>query len=64
MRTITLLVAALALTALPAGAAGAGEKMYREFVAEGQIYGDERWQRYVRDIGERLLRHTTDAGRE
>lgn len=66
MRTAALLVAfvALALPALPAGAAGAGEKMYREFVAEGQIYGDERWQRYVRDIGERLLRHTTDAGRE
>ena len=64
MRTATLLAIALGLLAFPAGAAGAGEKMYREFVEEGQIYADERWQRYVRDIGARLLRHTTDAERE
>ena len=44
--------------------AGAGEDLYEEFVAENQLYPDERWQRYVRDIGERLLAHTPDAGKE
>ena len=64
MRAARLFAIALALVALPVGAAGAGEKMYREFVEKGQLYADERWQKYVRDIGERLLRHTTDANRE
>lgn len=48
----------------PVANAGSGEKMYKEFVAKGQLYGDERWQNYVRDIGERLLAHTEDAGKE
>ena len=63
MRVAKLVALAFALAALPAGA-GAGEKMYREFVEKGQLYADERWQDYVREIGERLLRHTTDEGRE
>ena len=53
----------LALAAAPAFA-GAGEKMLREFQEEDQIYPDERWQEYVRAIGERLLAHSRDRGRE
>ena len=44
--------------------AGVGEDLYDEFVAENQLYPDERWQRYVRDIGERLLAHTSDSGKQ
>ena len=63
MRVAKFVALAFALAALPAGA-GAGEKMHREFVEKGQLYADERWQNYVREIGERLLRHTADEGRE
>lgn len=59
--------AALGLAVLAAGppaAAGAGEKMYKEFVEKNVIYADERWQRYVREIGARLLAQTSDAGRQ
>ena len=56
-------IAVVALAACLANA-GPGEKMYREFVAGNQLYADERWQQYVRDIGERLLEHTPDAGEE
>lgn len=41
--------------------AGPGEKMYNEFVEAGQIYQDEAWQSYVRQIGARLLVETPDA---
>ena len=44
--------------------AGAGEDLLEEYVADNQLYPDERWQRYVRDIGERLLAHTPDSGKE
>lgn len=51
------------LAATPAHA-GAGEKMYKKFVEENQIYADERWQSYVQRIGARLLERSPDAGKE
>ena len=42
---------------------GAGEKMYHEFREKGQIYPDERWQRYLQDIGERLLASAPKRGK-
>ena len=57
-------IAIVACTLAPSANAGAGEKMYKEFVAKGQLYGDEHWQTYVRDLGQRLLQHTPDAGKE
>jgi predicted Zn-dependent protease len=57
------LAAGLAI-ALPAVAAGPGEKVYREMVEKDQIYQDEEWQAYVKAIGERLLAVTPDAGEE
>ena len=50
----------IALTA----SAGAGKDLYEELVADNQLYLDERWQQYVRDIGARLLAHTPDHGKQ
>lgn len=44
--------------------AGPGEKLYRELVEKEQIYQDEEWQAYVKEIGERLLAVSPDAGRK
>lgn len=63
MRFAAFVALLLCVATVPAHA-GAGEKMYKEFVTKGQLYGDERWQRYVRELGERLLQHTSDAGKE
>lgn len=57
-------LAIFALAAAAAQAAGPGEKLYNEFVETGQIYGDEAWQSYVRQLGERLLAQSKDAGRQ
>ena len=35
--------------------AGAGAKIYNEMLEKDQIYDDPAWQKYVTDIGERLL---------
>ncbi len=63
MRPIALIAAIVAIAAL-AAEAGSGKKMYKEFVAKNQLYADERWQKYVRDIGARLLEHTPDRGKK
>ena len=44
--------------------AGSGEDLYEEFLDNNQLYPDERWQQYVRDIGARLLAHTPDRGEQ
>lgn len=54
---------ALPLASAPAWG-GAGEKMYKDFQEKGQIYADERWQRYVQDIGERLLASAPKRGED
>ena len=43
--------------------AGAGDKMYREFVENNELYPDPRLKQYIRDIGNRLLAQTPDAGK-
>ena len=57
-------VAVVLAFATLAAHAGTGEKMYKEFVAKNQIYPDERWQEYVREIGARLLEQTADRRRK
>ena len=42
--------------------ASPGSKMVKELEENGGFYDDERWQRYVREIGERLLAHSPDRG--
>ena len=58
-----LLFPLLALGA-PFALAGAGEKMLREFQEAEQIYPDDRWQRYVQAIGDRLVAQSQDRGRQ
>lgn len=54
-RTPFLIAGALLLGGAAPAWGGAGEKMLKEFQENGSLYADERWQRYVQDIGERLL---------
>ena len=56
-------LAAICLVAAPFAWAGAGEKLYNEFVEKGQIYGDDGWQGYVQRLGELLLAQSADAGK-
>ena len=58
-----LLMLALLVASAPA-AAGPGQKVYEEHLDKGLIYGDEAWQAYVQELGERLLAHSPDRGRE
>jgi predicted Zn-dependent protease len=59
-----LSLALAAVVAAPPLAAGPGEKMLEEFEAKNRLYPDERWQRYVQEIGARILAQTPDAGKE
>jgi len=54
---------AVALAAFGA-LASPGSKMVKELEENGGFYDDERWQRYVAEIGERLLAHSPDRGRK
>ena len=62
MRPAPVIVSVLLAASL--GHAGPGEKMLKELTENNQLYPDERLQQYVRTIGERLLAHTPDAGKE
>ncbi|MCY3620371.1 MAG: M48 family metalloprotease [Gammaproteobacteria bacterium] len=44
--------------------ASPGSKMVKELEENGGLYDDERWQRYVTEIGERLLAHSPDRGKK
>lgn len=44
--------------------ASPGSKMVKELEENDGFYDDERWQRYVTEIGERLLAHTPDRGKK
>ena len=43
--------------------AGHGAELYNEFQDSGEFYDDERWQKYVNDIGQRLLQYSKDKDR-
>ena len=43
---------------------GPGEKMYREYLDKGLIYGDQEWQTYVQEIAQRLLPYANDRSRD
>ena len=55
------LLVSLSLVTNPA-LAGPGEKAYREFKAQNALYDDPAWQKYVQDIGERLLKASNVKG--
>ena len=54
-RAVLLITILFATTG--ATGAGAGKKMYDEFVENGQIYPHDGWQEYVASLGQRLLQH-------
>ena len=42
---------------------GHGAELYNEFQDSGEFYDDESWQKYVDDIGQRLLQYSKDKDR-
>ena len=63
MRKLLILVL-LAASMHAAAKPGPGEKRYEEYLDKALIYGDESWQAYVGELGQRLLAHSPDAGKE
>ena len=63
MRPVLLLLAIAFAVSAPRAWGGNGEKMYNEFREKGKIYPDERWQRYMQDIGERLIASAPKRGK-
>ena len=63
MRVVAAVAGLAVAVAAPFAAAGPGKKLLREFVEDNRIYEDERWQTYVRQVAERLLAQTRDAGK-
>lgn len=64
-RSISLLCVLLLASSLsaPTRAASPGAKVYQEMREKELLYSDEAWQDYVTAIGERLLSHSSHAGR-
>ena len=60
---LSLLVAAVGLVTTGVFASP-GSKMVEELEEKDGFYDDERWQRYVTEIGERILEHTPERGRK
>ena len=54
-----LLFITILFTATGAMGAGAGKKMYDEFVENGQIYPHDGWQDYVTNLGQKLLQYAS-----
>ncbi len=59
-----LVVAAVLVLAGLHAVASPGSKMVKELEENEGFYDDERWQQYVREIGERLLVHTPERGKK
>ena len=59
-----IIFALLAASMHAAAGKGDGQELYEEYLDKGLIYGDESWQAYVRELGQLLLAHSPDAGKE
>ena len=62
LQLCALLLPGLVLSGM--AVAGPGEKVYKEMLANDQIYQDQEWQAYVNQIGRRLLAVSPDAGKD
>ncbi|MXZ43783.1 MAG: M48 family metalloprotease, partial [Gammaproteobacteria bacterium] len=60
MKYLKLSILLLSLTLSGSLLAGHGAELYNEFKDSGEFYDDERWQKYVDDIGQRLLQYSKD----
>ena len=63
LRALGVAVAVFALVH-PAAAKSGGEKHLEQVQEMDALYADERWQRYLRDIGARILEHVPERGQE
>ena len=64
-RLSILAIVAMGVVLSAVGAfASPGSKMVKELEETEGFYDDERWQRYVTEIGERLLVHTPERGKK
>lgn len=52
------------MPATPVAVASPGSKMVKELEEKNGFYDEERWQRYVTEIGERILAHSPHRGRK
>ena len=59
-----LILALLAASVHAIAKPGAGQKAYLEYLDKGLVYGDESWQAYVQELGQRLLASSPHAGRK
>ena len=57
-------IAAMFLVAVAPVTASPGDKLLKELKEDNGLYEDALWQKYVRDIGGRLLPHTPDRDKE
>lgn len=60
MKSLKLSILLLSLTLSSSLLAGHGAELYNEFKDSGEFYDDKRWQKYVDDIGQRLLQYSKD----
>ena len=63
LAAIAAIAAVFLVTAAPV-AGSPGDKLLKELKEDSGLYEDARWQKYVRDIGARLLPHTPDRDKE
>ena len=63
MKTIRLIIAAL-LLGPPTVMGGTGAELYNEFMDSDALYADPEWQEYIERLGQKLLSHSADAGRQ
>lgn len=58
------LIACAFLLIPPLALAGTGEDLYNEFVDSDALYPDPKWQEYINDLGQKLLEHSADRGKQ
>ncbi|MCY3884623.1 MAG: M48 family metalloprotease [Gammaproteobacteria bacterium] len=63
MKFVRLFVVSLLLVPLNA-LGGTGAKLYNEFMDSDALYPDPEWQEYIDDLGQKLLSHSKDRGKQ
>ena len=61
MKAVRIVFAALLLVP-PIALGGTGAELYNEFMDSDALYPDPKWQKYIDDLGQKLLSYSDDAG--
>ena len=65
MNHAKIVLAILTLVVLAGQAnAGAGAELYNEFMDSNAMYPDPKWQEYINELGQKLVKHSGDEDRE